>query len=51
MRLRLTHLIMAVLCRGLRLIGIDVMYAAFYSTDVEKLENYIEEKVNANNQH
>lgn len=46
MRLWLANKVLMLLGHAFRLIGIDIMFAAFYSKDVEKLEDYIDANVN-----
>ena len=46
MRLYFTQIVMAVISRLFKLIGIDIIYVPFYSSDIKKLKQFIEEEPN-----
>lgn len=48
MRLWLVTKMLAGLGHACRLIGIDIMFAVFYSNDVQKLEDEINDRINRN---
>ena len=43
MRLYFSQITMAVISRMFRLIGIDIIYVPFYSSDLKKLKQFIDE--------
>jgi hypothetical protein len=47
-RLWLANKVLKLLGHAFRLIGIDIMFAAFYSKDVQKLEDHINAHINNN---
>jgi hypothetical protein len=46
MRLQLVINILSAMSRLFRLIGIDIVFAVFYTKQVEKLEDYINDHIN-----
>jgi hypothetical protein len=46
MRLWLVNKILMLLGHTFRLVGVDIMFAAFYSKDVQKLEDYVDANIN-----